>query len=160
MCKHVPCVNATETPGFVISSVQASMAGTEDYQYYSFTADATDKPSMITILYKPNWVRITDAGGERKSYNNWRVSMLRLQLQFDNPKVNVTPSHVNQWSTRQVFKVQLPSRGKPCTRLHRQQRLLSALLLWLLGLALFDLFGTSHPQRNTDDQCEKQRPSV
>eukprot|EP00775_Hariotina_reticulata_P007237 gene7237-7450_t len=111
LCKHVPCVNSTDTGGFVVSSVQASMAGAEDDQYYSFTADADDKPTLITILYKPNWASITETGSDQKAYNNWRVSMLRLQLQFNDPKVNVTPSTVNQWSTHQVFKVQLPATG-------------------------------------------------
>jgi hypothetical protein len=113
LCVHVPCANVTDRPDWVESTTQAVVEHGTHADRYSFSADASNKSVVLSLVYRPNWHRSSRRPSDGQVFlNNWRTSMLRLALAFDQPGVNVTASLVNPWSTQQDFEARLPGPGE------------------------------------------------
>ncbi|KAF6263802.1 hypothetical protein COO60DRAFT_344392 [Scenedesmus sp. NREL 46B-D3] len=113
LCVDTPCSPAPSTPGLTTTTITAKTSSTSDRDYYIVTAGAQPGRQQLDmgITYEPNWSKHSVALNGSEFTQSWRVSNLRLQLQFAQQEVQVTPGLVTEWSTRQDFAVALPAAG-------------------------------------------------
>jgi hypothetical protein len=109
LCFDSTCSPSLSSPGLTTTTTKGKISSADDRDYYNVTAGMGDLKVVST--YEPNWSKrsITLNGSEFSQ--SWRISNLRLQLQFVQQGVEVVPGPVNEWSTQQEFAVTLPEAG-------------------------------------------------
>uniref|UniRef100_A0A383W0A8 Uncharacterized protein n=1 Tax=Tetradesmus obliquus TaxID=3088 RepID=A0A383W0A8_TETOB len=114
LCTQTECSPVPSNPSLITTAVRAVISGADDRDYYNVTADAqTAGPQRlkVVITYEPNWSKRSLALNGSEFSQNWRISNLRLQLQFVQQAVEVVAGPATEWSTQQQFDVTLPEAG-------------------------------------------------
>jgi hypothetical protein len=109
LCMDTTCNPSVSNPGHVTTTVKGRISSADDRDYYNATADMG--ALKVVITYEPNWSKRSIALNGSEFSQSWRISNLRLQLQFEQQGVEVLPGPVNEWSTQQEFAVKLPEAG-------------------------------------------------
>lgn len=115
LCTQTECSPVPSNPSLITTTVRAVISGADDRDYYNVTADAqTAGPQRlkVVITYEPNWSKRSLALNGSEFSQNWRISNLRLQLQFVQQAVEVVAGPATEWSTQQQFDVTLPEAGE------------------------------------------------
>jgi hypothetical protein len=113
LCVDTSCSPSPSNPALAVTSFRGRISSSDDRDYYNVTADAApgSQNLNVVITYEPNWSKRSLALDGSEFNQSWRISNLRLQLQFAQQGVEVMPGLVNEWSTQQEFAVILPEAG-------------------------------------------------
>jgi hypothetical protein len=114
LCTHTECSPLPSNPALADTTVKALISGADDRDYYNITAGAQpgQQRLKVVITYEPNWSKRSLALNGSEFSQSWRISNLRLQLQFVQQSVEIVPGPVNEWSTQQEYDVTLPEAGE------------------------------------------------